>query len=219
MQQLHTLNILTHIALGTLGLFLGMLALWFQNKARQHRRFGRYFLYALTVVVATAFIGILFFRSNPFLLLLTLLGGYVGYSGYRAVRLREQKSSLWDVSISVLVVMAGGQYLRLIQEGESTWSPAVVYPTLSALVLVAGYDLIKHFWLYKRLRMWWLYEHIYKMLSAYSAILSAFSGTAFPQFKPYSQILPSALCMSAIVYFIRARIRSRRLVEAQKADG
>jgi uncharacterized membrane protein HdeD (DUF308 family) len=215
MQQLHTLNIFTHVVVGTLGLLLGMLALWFQNNARQHRRFGRYFLYALTVVVATAFIGILFFRSNPFLLILTLLGGYVGYSGYRAVRLRERKTSRLDVSISVLVFLAGGLYLRLIQPGESNWSPAVVYSTLSALVVVAGYDLIKHFWLHKRLRTWWLYEHIYKMLSAYSAILSAFSGTVFPQYKPYSQILPSALCVSAIVYFIWTRIQSRRPVAAK----
>lgn len=216
--MIHTLNIFTHVGAGTLALLLGLLALVYQNKASQHSRFGRYFLYALTVVVATAFIGILFFRSNPFLLMLTLLGGYVGYSGYRAVRLREQQTSVLDVSMSVFVLVAGGLYLRSLQVGDSNWSPVVVYSTLLALVLVAGYDLIKHFWLYKRLRTWWLYEHIYKMLSAYSAILSAFSGTVFSQYKPYSQILPSALCVSAIVYFIWVRIRARRPATVQVAD-
>lgn len=210
MQTLHTLNIFTHVGFGTIGLILGLLALLYQDNSRQHLRYGRYFLYALTVVVATAFIGILFFRSSPFLLMLTLLGGYVGYSGYRAVRLRERQTSLLDVSITVIVLVAGGLYLRSMQLAGGNWSPAVVYPTLSALVFVAGYDLIKHFWLYKQLRTWWLYEHIYKMLSAYSAILSAFSGTVFPHYKPYSQILPSALCVIAIAYFIWQRTRGRK---------
>jgi len=210
MQALHTLNIFTHVGFGTIGLALGLLALLYQDNSRQHMRYGRYFLYALTVVVATAFIGILFFRSSPFLLMLTLLGGYVGYSGYRAVRLCERQTSRLDVSIAVIVLVAGGLYLRSMQLAGGNWSPAVVYPTLSALVFVAGYDLIKHFWLYKRLRTWWLYEHIYKMVSAYSAILSAFSGTVFPQYKPYSQILPSILCVSAIAYFIWKRARGRQ---------
>ncbi|ADB42325.1 hypothetical protein [Spirosoma linguale] len=207
MQTFHSLNILTHVSFGTLGLFLGLLALGYQNKSRQHIRYGRYFLYTLTVVVVTAFIGILFFRSSSFLLMLTLLGGYVGFSGYRAVRLRERQTTLLDVSITLIVLVTSALYLRRLQAGDISWSPAVVYPTLSALVLVTGYDLIKHFWLYKRLRTWWLYEHIYKMLSAYSAVLSAFSGTVLPQFKPYSQILPSVLCVSAIIYFIRRQSR------------
>ncbi len=215
--MLHTLNIFIHVAVGTLGLLLGLLALVYQNNVRQHVRFGRYFLYALTVVVATAFIGILFFRSNPFLLMLTLLGGYVGYSGYRAVRLRERQTSRLDVTVAVCVLGTGGWYLMSLQAGDSHWSPVVVFSTLSALVLVAGYDLVKHFWLYKRLRTWWLYEHIYKMLSAYSAILSAFSGTVLSQYKPHSQILPSVLCVSAIVYFIWARARSKRPVVVQRA--
>ena len=210
MQTLHTINITIHVLFGTIGLLIGLVALFYQNKPQRHSQYGRYFLYILTVVVSTAFIGILFFRSSSFLLILTLLAGYVGYSGYRAVRLRERRSSTVDVLLAGSVLITGGLYLRSMQLAGGNWSPAVVYPTLSGLVLVAGYDLLKHIWLFRRLRTWWLYEHIYKMLSAYNALVSAFAGTVLSHYKPYSQILPSVVCVGAIVYFIRKRAKKHR---------
>ncbi|MFD2933769.1 hypothetical protein [Spirosoma flavum] len=210
MQTLHTANIIIHVFFGTIGLLIGLVALFYQNRPQQHIRYGRYFMYSLSIVVVSAFVGILFFRSNPFLLILTVLAGYVGYSGYRAVRLRDRQTSTFDVLLAISVVVVGGLYLRSMQVAGGNWSPAVVYPTLSALVLVAGYDLVKHFWLFTRLRTWWLYEHIYKMMSAYSALASAFAGTVFPQYKPYSQILPSAVGLSIIAYFIWKRVRERK---------
>ncbi|QMW06211.1 hypothetical protein [Spirosoma foliorum] len=211
MQTLHALNVGVHVLFGTIGLLIGLVALAYQNQSRQHIRYGRYFLYVFTIVVGTALTGVLFFRSSSFLVILTLLGGYVGYSGYRAVQLRERPSSPLDIVIAFGVLIAGGLYLISMQLAGGNWSPAVVYPTLSALVLVAGYDLLKYFWLYQRLKTWWLYEHIYKMLSAYSALLSAFSGTVLSQYKPYSQILPSVICVGAIVYFIWRQARKRYL--------
>lgn len=207
MQILHTANISVHICFGTLGLIIGLVALIYQNRPQRHIRYGRWFLYTLMVVVSTAFAGIVFFRSSPFLLMLTLLGGYVGYSGYRAVRLRGQRSSVVDVLLAIGVLTAGSLYLRSMQVAGGNWSPAVIYSTLSALVLVAGYDILKHFWLFHRLRTCWLYEHIYKIMSAYNAIASAFAGTVLPQYKPYSQILPTVVCLNIIAYFIWKRAR------------
>ena len=212
MQTLHTINIIVHVLFGTLGLIIGLVTLVFQNQNQRHIRYGRYFLYALTVVVITAFIGILFFRSNPFLLILTLLAGYVGYSGYRTVRLREKKSSTIDGLLAGSVLIAGVLYLRSMQLAGGNWSPAVVYPTLSALLLVVGYDLVKHIWLFQRLKAWWLYEHIYKMMSAYSALASAFAGTVFSQYKPFSQILPSTFGVILIAFFIWKQTQKRKKI-------
>ncbi|MBC7919782.1 MAG: hypothetical protein H7Z75_01700 [Ferruginibacter sp.] len=211
MQTLHSLNILGHVLFGTAALLVGGIALLARKGPGRHARFGRYFLGALTVVVATAGIGIMFFRSNPFLLMLTLLGGYVGYSGYRTTRLRERPASPADALVAVVTLAAGGVYLVLGGQSGGNWSPAVVYPTLSGLVLVAGYDLLKRFLLFERLRTWWLYEHIYKMTSAYNAIVSAFAGTVFPNHHPYSQILPTVFFMGLIAYFIGRQARKARL--------
>ncbi len=46
------------------------------------------------------------------------------------------------------------------------------------------------------------YEHIYKMTSAFSGLLSAFIGTVFEEYKPHSQYIPSALGVLIILGFI-----------------
>jgi hypothetical protein len=153
-------------------------------------------------VVGTGFIGLVFFRSSSFLLMLTLGAGYHVYAGYRAVQLRRQRSTRPDALVAGGALAVGLLYLFYLRQADGNWAPPVVYSTLAALALVTGYDLLKYFWLHERIQSWWLYEHIYKMLSAYSAILSAFMGTVLPGFKPYSQLGPSVLCLWLIVFFI-----------------
>ena len=134
--------------------------------------------------------------------MLTLGACYAGYAGYRAVQRRRQRSTRADALVAAVALAAGLLYLFYLRQADGNWAPPVVHSTLAALALVTVYDLLKHFWLHERLRSWWLYEHIYKMLSAYSAILSAFAGTVLPGFKPYSQLGPSVLCLWLIVFFI-----------------
>jgi hypothetical protein len=110
----------------------------------------------------------------------------------------------------------GVAYLFYLRGADGNWAPPVVYSTLAALAVVTGYDLLKHGWLHERLRSWWLYEHIYKMLSAYSAILSAFTGTVLPGFKPYSQLGPSVLCLWLIVFFIWRQVVGKQLAVNSK---
>jgi len=172
-------------------------------------------MYILCVVVATAITGIVFFRSNPFLLILTLIAGYVGFSGYRTIRLRERRAQPIDI-LAAVGALGGMGWFVIIAKQSGQWSPVVVYPTLSALVVVAGYDLLKRLFFFNRLKTWWLYEHIYKMLSAYSALLSAFSGTVLIAYRPYSQIVPSALCMVLMIIFIWQRVWKQRQAAQRK---
>ena len=76
--MIHQFNILIHVVAGTLGLIVGTFVLLAPKATSTHVRWGRYFLYLLSVVVITGFLGWLFFRSDPFLFLLTLLAGYNG---------------------------------------------------------------------------------------------------------------------------------------------
>ena len=219
MQTLHALNLLIHVSCGTIALVIGFIALFNRNRLTIHKRFGKYFLRLLGVVVFTGFVGFLLFRSNSFLLMLTFLSGYVGYAGYRNIRLRERRSSMSDVFIAVGALGGGCLYLLSMQLSGGNWSPAVVYPTLGALVLVTMYDLVKHFWLHQHLKTWWLYEHIYKMVSAYSAIASAFVGTVLPNAKPYSQIGPSTLGIVFISYAIWQQARKKKALEFREANS
>ena len=219
--MIHEINILVHVTAGTIALIIGVIVLFYYRQTTKHKRFGRYFLYLLALVVVTGFSGWLFFRSNSFLLMLTLLAGYVGYAGFRTIRLRERKGNKWDALIAIMTLTTGILYLLWLRGGDGNWSPSVIYSTLLALALVTVYDLLKYFWLHPAIKGWWLYEHIYKMLSAFSALLSAFVGTVLPDYHPYSQVGPSAVCVWLIVFFIwqQARLRAKPGKMMKKEQG
>jgi hypothetical protein len=76
---------------------------------------------------------------------------------------------------------------------------------------VLTYDTIRYFIPANQYANLWLYEHILKMISAFSGLLSAFTGTVLPQYQPYSQFLPSvAGTLLAIGFMINAYQRRKR---------
>ena len=83
MEILHKSNILLHIITGSLALLLGLLALLSVKGAKVHNTTGKYFLGFMSIVILTGLIGVFFFGRNTFLLVITVLSGYVAFSGYR----------------------------------------------------------------------------------------------------------------------------------------
>ena len=208
--MLHQINISIHVATGTIALIIGLIVLLKKKGTAGHFRFGRYFLILLSVVVATGFLGSLLFRTNPFLFMLSFLAGYNGYAGFRNVRLKQQRTTAVDAWIAFGVLMAGIAFLASLRSGNSEWSPSVIYSTVGALAFVTVFDLAKFFFFHARLRTWWIYEHIYKLVSAFGAILAAFTGTVLPDFKPFSQVGPSIVTWWIIGIYVLLEARKRR---------
>ena len=210
---MHAINLIIHISAGVAALIAGSVAIFSGKGSKRHRYFGRIFLVLLSVVVATGMIGAILFRSNPFLLMLTFLSGYVGYAGWRNLQLKEREASLPDAGLAAITLVAGTAYAYWLQtNADNDFNPAVIYSTLGALWLVTVYDLLRYFFLHAYLKQLWLYEHIYKTTSAFSAIFSAFTGTVLPGFKPYSQVGPSAIMMTVIVtYIVIEAVRKKRM--------
>jgi len=200
--MIHQFNILIHVVAGTLGLLIGTFVLIAPKATTTHVRWGRYFLYLLSIVVITGFLGWLFFRSDPFLFLLTLLAGYNGYSGWRSVRLKERKATTIDFAIAVLALALGLAFLAFLHIAEDNWNPSLVYSAVGALGLVTVYDIVKYSWLHAYLKKGWVYEHIYKITSPFGALLSAFMGNVLPTYQPYIQMLPNVFCWLLICTMI-----------------
>lgn len=38
----------------------------------------------------------------------------------------------------------------------------------------------------------WIYDHIYKMIASFSALIAAGAGTVLTKWEPYNQIVPAA---------------------------
>lgn len=208
--MLHHINILIHVVSGSIAMIVGLLAIIYNRRVGLHRKLGRYFIYLLSIVVSTGFIGFFFFRNEPFFLMLTLIASYVGFAGFRNIQLKEKRGTAVDALMAIVLLVISLIFAWTLLKSQRLMNSSVVTSTMVALVLVTTYDLVKYFFLHQYLKGAWLYEHIYKMISAFSALVSAFTGNVLRDFHPYSQIGPSVLCTCLVVYFIAVRSRARR---------
>jgi hypothetical protein len=203
MEIQHRINIILHVTGGVLSLAAGFAAVSVSKRSRYHRLFGRYFMWAMLLVILTALSGVIVFRRNSFLLLITLLSGYTCFSGFRVIRLKGQRPKWADCCVAVLVMAAALYYLYYLRQTALYWAPVITYSTIGVICFIALYDLARLFLPLGFLKRAVFYEHVYKMISALSGLVSAFCGTVLPQYKPYSQFLPSVIgLLSIIVIFI-----------------
>jgi len=204
METAHKLNILLHIITGSLALVLGLIALLSTKGSKAHNTSGKYFLKLICIVIVTGLIGVFVFGRNTFLLVITVLSGYVSFSGYRVLLLKSNIPKRIDIVVAMISLLVLAYFLYYFKSIGMIWSPIVIYSTVGALLFVILYDLLRYLIprkKYRRHRIW-IYEHIYKMTSAFAALLSAFVGTVFEQYQPHSQYIPSALGMLIIIGFI-----------------
>lgn len=203
----HKANIFVHVATGLIALLLGVIALTTPKGGKAHRKSGRLFLYFLTLVVATGLFGVLIFEVNQFLLVITVLSGYNAYSGMRVLKNKTNKINRQDILAALFAVSTGIYFLFYIKTIGMIWSPVIIYATLGALFLIILYDLLRYLIPADQYGNLWLYEHIYKMVSAFTALLAAATGTVFDAYQPHSQYLPSLfgtlLAIGFIAYFYR----------------
>jgi uncharacterized membrane protein len=187
----HRTNILIHIFAGSSALLIGIFILVTPKGGKRHRIYGRLFLWLLSIVILTGLLGVFIFKRNSFLLVITVLSGYMGFSGFRVMRNRSNKLKLLDVAAALLSILSVFFFMYYFRSIGMIWSPVIIYSTVGYLVLVVVYDLGRYLFTKKTYQNIWMYEHILKMVSAFSALLSAFTGTVLPQYHPYSQFLPS----------------------------
>ncbi|WEK21585.1 MAG: hypothetical protein P0Y49_10595 [Candidatus Pedobacter colombiensis] len=208
---LHQINIITHIAAGSLALLTGLIAILAKKGGKVHANSGKIFLCLLLVVITTGLIGVLVFGRNTFLLVITMLTAYLGFSGYRALKAKSNRLKALDVFAAIITLVSVLYFIYYFRSIGMIWSPVIIYSTVGYLFFVISYDFIRYLippTIYGNL---WLYEHILKMISAFSGILSAFTGTVFPQYQPYSQFLPSVIgtftSISFMIYTYKKRVK------------
>jgi uncharacterized membrane protein len=217
----HTLNIVVHVLCGTAALILGMIQVLSQQGGKQHRTYGRWFVRASWVVVATAALGLGVFRFGAFLAVLTLLVAYWLHSGMRALRIRYGGPTLQDAVAAVSALGAVVVFLYFLPSIRSPWVPAITYSTLGSLAMLATYDLSRFLFPRRWFESLWLYEHAVKMIGAHGAIVAAFAGTVLSFLQPFSQIAPSVIWTGLQIGFVIQLARRRRGASAtvMPSDG
>ena len=217
---IHKINIAVHIAAGSSALIVGLIAIIANKGQKLHRLTGRLFLILMTIVILTGLIGVFVFGRNTFLLVITVMSGYLAFSGYRVVKAKSNVPKFIDIGICLLSLVSVSYFLYYFKSIGMIWSPVIIYSTVGYLLLIIAYDLVRYFIPTKTYGNLWLYEHILKMVSAFTGLLSAFSGTVFPQYQPYSQFIPSILgTLAAICFMIAVPNRKKHIDVNVKAIG
>ncbi|MEL6718960.1 MAG: hypothetical protein AAFO82_14285 [Bacteroidota bacterium] len=204
--MLHNINIITHIMAGIIAILIGIIPYISEKGGKTHRRYGFIFLGLMGIVVLTALNGVIFFRDRPFLTVVTFQSFYFSYSGFRVTRTKEKGVSLIDFLVMILVAVIGISFLLKVKDANVLWNKAVVYYLLIYLFLIISFDLLRYFLPNLiRSKRFWLYEHIYKMTGAFTALFSAGMGTVFASWEPFNQIIPAVLgtfwLIFCLVYF------------------
>jgi hypothetical protein len=207
LELLHKVNIFTHIATGSAALLIGVFILLTRKGSPLHIRLGRIFIYLLTAVIFTALVGVFVYGRNTFLLVITILSGYQGFSGWRNLKTKSNQFH-WIDAIAILIsLVTVSYYLYYMKKIGFIWSPVIIYSTVGTLILFITYDVFRYFIPKSRYQNLWLYEHIIKMVGAFTALLAAFSGTVFVTYQPISQILPSVigfvLQIGFVIYYVK----------------
>lgn len=213
---LHLSNIIVHVISGTIALIVGFVILLKKKGTPLHRKLGCLFMYCMIIVVTTGAFGVIIFKRNLFLLLITILAGYNTYSGFRILKEKTNRFYVKDLLAmlaALIIAVIFIYYLKLI---GFYWNPVVIYSGVGYLLLVVSYDIFRYFIPLSRYGNLWRYEHSSKMISAMGALLSAFVGTLLPDYKPYSQILPSLLMTLLMIFFnikIYIRLKKKNIIE------
>lgn len=209
---LHLTNIIVHVITGSTALAVGFLILFKTKGTPFHRKLGYLFTLCMVIVVTTGVFGVIVFKRNLFLLLITVLAGYNTYSGFRILKEKTNRFYLKDLAAmlaALAIAIIFTYYLKLI---GFYWDPVVIFSGVGYLLMVISYDILRYCIPASRYGNLWRYEHSSKMISALGALFSAFIGTLMPDYKPYSQILPSLFMTLVMIFFnIRIFIRLKRI--------
>lgn len=207
-----------HIATGVGAVLIGMAPVLTRKGSRAHRLTGRVFAALMAVLLACAWV-MTALKMNTYLLALSASASLTLFSGLRVLGRkrpdlrRTDRATILDWIVTLAIAGVGLLILRLVLTGQSSGPPAVSIALVYGALSMSLWDL----WRFLRPTDWpfspelWRYEHLWKMLGAYSAVLSAFSGN-FLRFlpPPWSALWPTLLFQTLTVIWIAVLVMRKR---------
>jgi fluoride ion exporter CrcB/FEX len=212
-----------HAFAGTLALVIAPLAMLASKGSDAHRRWGKVFFYAMSVVVVTAIIaGIV--RPNILMALVTLFSFHMLASGYRALYLKRlhegQRMQRWDFILQGSAAVINGALflwgLINLTMGRRD-SASIIFFVFGSVGLFMVWRNVHQF--YKRSvdKREWLYMHMTGFLGGYIATVSAFSAVNLHMIQPiwlqwlWPTIIGSPLIAYWISYYRKGFAKGKRV--------
>lgn len=219
-----------HIVAGTIAIVAGLVALVVVKGERRHRAAGRIFSLCMLCVLASATI-LTVLERNLYLAALTVGAGAPAFSGWRVLRRRRpdldpaQRATLLDWTVSIALLVGGLVLLGVALRDPATTNRGLVFALAGSATAHMTYDL----WRFACPTRWprgpnvWLFEHIVRMISTYSAALAAFSGSVLVLFDPPWRQLWAVILGQWLIFVMlwryRHGIRPRRARASEAPSG
>jgi len=197
----------THVTAGFTAFFLAPVALATAKGGRQHRRWGRFYLWSMGVVTSTA-LPMALFRPVLFLALLSVVASYLAFSGYRVLKLKALanggSAQLIDW-LAASVAFAASALLAAL----GWFRPAAIQHMQIVAIAVGVLGMrgtatdLYHFVNKPTEKMFWWYSHLAKFIGSYIAAWTAFSVVTLSHIFRHAGIIlwlwPAAIGVPAIV--------------------
>jgi fluoride ion exporter CrcB/FEX len=199
-----------HAAAGTLALVIAPLAMLASKGSDAHRRWGKVFFYAMSVVVVTAIIaGIA--RPNILMALVALFSFHMLASGYRALYLKKlhegQRMQRWDYILQGSAAVINGALflwgLINLTMGRRD-SASIIFFIFGSVGLFMVWRNVHQFFKRSVDKREWLYMHMTGFLGGYIATVSAFSAVNLHMIQPtwLQWLWPTIIGSPLIAYWI-----------------
>jgi uncharacterized membrane protein len=169
-----------HITAGTSAFLLAPLALISAKGGKAHRRWGRFYFWAMAVVALTALV-MAIYRPVLFLALVAIFSFYSAFVGYRVLGQKaaykgEKTATMldWFAAAFTFAASATLAYLGAVQPAlvQNLGVPAMVFGGIG--MWIAG-SAVWRFTHRPKEKMFWWYSHLASMLGSYIAAWTAFS--------------------------------------------
>lgn len=195
-----------HIAAGASSFLLAPVALLTAKGGKQHRRWGKVYLWSMGIVAATA-LPMALYRPVLFLALVAVFSFYACFSAWRVLALKDlpkgggAKPIDWAAGVITFITSA-------CLAGFGVFKPAIVqHMGIVAVVfgfigMALAFGQLKSFVVKPTEKMFWWYTHLGNMIGSYIAAWSAFSVVTLSRFlgsQWYVWLWPTMVGVPAIV--------------------
>lgn len=211
--------LIVHISAGLCAVVVGLLPILSRKGSRLHRLSGRVFAGLVITLLACAW-AMTALRPDAYFLALSAAATLTLFSGLRVLGRKrpdlnpDERARPLDWIVTLAVVGIGCLTLWMAMTGHSDAPPQILIALAYGSLSMGVWDV----WRFVRPLDWpfsprlWTYEHLWKMLGAYSAVLSAFSGNFLATLpSPWSALWPTVLFQSLTVIWIAALVMRSRL--------
>jgi len=168
-----------HITAGAMSFLLAPIALVTAKGGKQHKRWGKVYLWSMGAVAATA-VPMAFFFPVRFLALVAVFSFYFAFSGYRVLRLKElarggrAESIDWIAAVFTFCTSALLAWLGAFRP-VSIEVIGVVGVVFGFIGMQVSFGQMLSFVRKPKEKMFWWYTHLGNFIGSYIAAWSAFS--------------------------------------------